>query len=130
MLEDTVRILKRHEIVPAEQIAALEVASREIVQAGRDAFEAEEALGEVPEEFLDPIMFTLMKDPVCLATTSRVTLDRATITAHLLNDPTDPFNRMPLSITDLIPDQHLLTRIEEWKSLKKKNNNLLASQKQ
>lgn len=38
----------------------------------------EEALAEAPEEFLDPIMSTLMTDPVILPS-SRTTVDRATI---------------------------------------------------
>ncbi|KAI9138821.1 ubiquitin elongating factor core-domain-containing protein [Paraphysoderma sedebokerense] len=57
----------------------------------------EEELGEIPEEFLDPLMYTLMEDPVTLPT-SGVTVDRSTIKSHLLSDTHDPFNRQPLSI--------------------------------
>lgn len=60
-------------------------------------------LGEVPDELLDPLMFTLMEDPVILPG-SKVTLDRSTIKAHLLSDSTDPFNRMPLKLDDVIDD--------------------------
>lgn len=54
-----------------------EVASRvEIlaVQRQRD----EEILANAPEEFLDPIMSTIMMDPVTLPS-SRTTVDRTTI---------------------------------------------------
>ena len=44
---------------------------------------------------VDPLMQTLMQDPVCLP--SGITMDRAIIVRHLLNDPTDPFTRQPLS---------------------------------
>ncbi|KAJ8143756.1 hypothetical protein OY671_003130 [Metschnikowia pulcherrima] len=74
----------------------------------------EEELGEVPEELLDPLMYTLMEDPVILPG-SRVTMDRSTIKAHLLSDPTDPFNRMPLSLEDVIDDVETRHKIEQFK---------------
>jgi ubiquitin conjugation factor E4 B len=46
-------------------------------------------------------MYTLMRDPVILPS-SRAVLDRSTIKSHLLSDGKDPFNRMPLSIDDVI----------------------------
>jgi hypothetical protein len=51
---------------------------------------------------LDPLLSTIMRDPVILPT-SRVTIDLATIKSHLLSVPTDPFNRSPLKIEDVIP---------------------------
>ncbi|KAF9608288.1 hypothetical protein IFM89_008573 [Coptis chinensis] len=47
----------------------------------------EEALGEIPDEFLDPIQFTLTKDPVILPS-SNVTVDRPVIQRHLLKQCT------------------------------------------
>lgn len=41
----------------------------------------EELLSEAPEEFLDPIMSTLMTDPVILPS-SRVNIDRSTIARY------------------------------------------------
>lgn len=46
-------------------------------------------------------MYTLMKDPVTLPS-SKATVDRATIKAHLLSDPSDPFNRVPLKLEDVV----------------------------
>ena len=40
-------------------------------------------------------MQTMMDDPVELP--SGVIMDRSVIVRHLLNDPTDPFTRQPLS---------------------------------
>ena len=83
----------------------------------------EEDLQNVPDEFLgtstsclyrgdsmrdgpgwpaDTLMYSVMKDPVILPS-SRAVVDRATIKAHLLSDSTDPFNRVPLKIEDVIP---------------------------
>jgi ubiquitin conjugation factor E4 B len=49
-------------------------------------------------------MATVMRDPVILPT-SRTVIDRSTIKSHLLSDATDPFNRTPLSIEDVIPGE-------------------------
>jgi len=52
--------------------------------------------------YTDPLMFTLMRDPVMLPT-SKTIVDRATIKSHLLSDTKDPFNRSPLKIEEVIP---------------------------
>lgn len=75
-------------------------------------------LGEVPDEFLDPLMFILMEDPVILPG-SKISIDRSTIKAHLLSDSTDPFNRMPLKLEDVVEDVELKKKIQEFKRLKK-----------
>jgi len=74
---------------------------------------------DAPEHFLDPIMQTLMTDPVKLPT-SNVTVDRVTITRHLLSTPHDPFNRAPLTLDQLIPDVALKEEIDKWISAKSK----------
>lgn len=71
-------------------------------------------LGDIPDEFLDPLMFTLMKDPVILPS-SKISIDRSTIKAHLLSDSTDPFNRVPLKLEDVVEDVELKKRIQEFK---------------
>ncbi|KAK5110719.1 hypothetical protein LTR62_005596 [Meristemomyces frigidus] len=74
----------------------------------------EEDFGEPPDEFTDPLMAILMSDPVVLPASKQV-VDRATIQSHLLNDPTDPFNRAPLKLEDVVPDVELKRRIDGWK---------------
>jgi ubiquitin conjugation factor E4 B len=71
-------------------------------------------LGDVPDEFLDPLMYTLMEEPVILPS-SKVTIDLGTIKSHLLSDAKDPFNRMPLKIEDVIPNVELKDEIERFK---------------
>eukprot|EP00871_Galdieria_phlegrea_P000638 jgi/Galph1/1575/GphlegSOOS_G266.1 len=70
-------------------------------------------LQNAPEEFLDPIMATIMKDPVLLPT-SRTIVDRSTISRHLLSDPSDPFNREFLSMDMVQPQEELKQRIEVY----------------
>ncbi|XVF16700.1 hypothetical protein REPUB_Repub10bG0054900 [Reevesia pubescens] len=81
--------------------------------AASEAMDTEAALGDIPDEFLDPIQCTLMKDPVILPS-SRITIDRPVIQRHLLSDSTDPFNRSHLTAEMLIPNTELKARIEEF----------------
>lgn len=67
---------------------------------------------DAPDHFMDPLMQTLMEDPVELP--SGVVMDRPTIVRHLLNDPTDPFTRQPLSEEQLKPAEALKKEISEW----------------
>jgi len=73
----------------------------------------ETLLSPIPDDFLDPILATLMRDPVKLPT-SNITVDRGTITRILLTDPIDPFNRAPLTVEDLVPDTELKQKIDDW----------------
>lgn len=82
----------------------------------------EEEIKDIPEEFLDPLMFCLMEDPVTLLT-SNVTLDRSTIVSHMLNDKTDPFNRQPLSLDQIVENTELKKRVEEFKRMSKTKGN-------
>lgn len=73
----------------------------------------DEITEDIPDTFLDPIMSTLMVDPVLLPS-SKIIVDRSTIARHLLSDQTDPFNRSPLSMEDVIPDVDLKNQIESF----------------
>jgi len=75
---------------------------------------AEVDYGEIPEEFRDPLMETLMTDPVKLP--SGIIMDRPIILRHLLNSQTDPFNRQPLTESQLESETELKHRIHEWMS--------------
>lgn len=68
---------------------------------------------DIPDTFLDPIMSTLMTDPVMLPS-SKIILDRSTIARHLLSDQTDPFNRSPLSMEEVLPQTDLKNQIETF----------------
>jgi ubiquitin conjugation factor E4 B len=110
----TTVILKKYSLKPASDVDAFQKLSDAIEEAKVQDEEGEEALGEIPDHFLgnislfclgltiDPLMYTIMEDPVILPT-SKISIDRSTIKSHLLSDPTDPFNRSPLKIEDVLP---------------------------
>lgn len=88
----------------------------EVFAAAKEAEDQEDDdLGDIPDEFLDPIMATLMEDPVILPI-SRQTVDRSTIRSHLLSDPHDPFNRTDLKIEDVIPDTEMKAKIDAFRT--------------
>lgn len=106
-------ILERTKLLPPESIARYQVFVTQVAEAAQSLSNLDETLGEIPDEFLDPLMCTLMKDPVTLPA-SGYTMDRATITQHLLNDQSDPFTRAPLTIEQLTPNVALKATIEQW----------------
>lgn len=89
----------------------------EIAQAAERAVEEENEeeaeLGDVPDEFLDPIMSSLMRNPVRLPTSGNI-MDRAVISRILLSDKVDPFNRKLLTEDMLIEEPELKARIETY----------------
>ena len=132
-------ILKKWGLKSGSELAAWTSLGQKFAKAKELDDQAEEDLGEIPDEFLgqsfpllflfpkrlgaddsylDPLMFTLMTDPVILPT-SRTTIDRSTIRSHLLSDPNDPFNRAPLKIEEVVPDTEMIAKIDEFKAERK-----------
>ncbi|KAG0172642.1 hypothetical protein DFQ30_009975 [Apophysomyces sp. BC1015] len=113
-------ILLKHRAKSPDEVDKLKLFVERVEDAVKCSVEEEEELGEVPEEFQDPIFFTIMEDPVLLPTSS-VIVDRSTIRAHLLGDTRDPFNRAPLSMDMVQPATELKEKILEWRAQQKKS---------
>ena len=67
------------------QLAALTSLLENATRARSNYKNIDDLTNSAPEEFLDPLMATIMRDPVYLPTSASV-VDRSTITQHLLND--------------------------------------------
>ena len=92
---------------------------REAVRETKDSLAAEEELlADCPDQFLCPIMSVIMTDPVMLPSSKQV-VDRTTIARHLLSDQSDPFNRAPLTMDMLEPQDELRERVRLWIEEKK-----------
>jgi len=113
-----VRIMTKFALKSPDELAAFQKVTALIEEAKKADEEEETDLGEVPEEFLDPLLYTLMEDPVVLPV-SRSVMDRSTIRSHLLSDPHDPFNRTPLKIEDVIDATEIRGQIQAWKRERK-----------
>ncbi|KAK5171080.1 Ubiquitin conjugation factor E4 [Saxophila tyrrhenica] len=112
------RIMNKRRLKSPGEIRTWETLGQKVAEAKAAEEEEEQDLGEPPDEFVDPLMADLMNDPVILPT-SKAVMDRSTIRSHLLSDPTDPFNRMPLKIEQVIADTELKGKIEAWKAERK-----------
>jgi len=108
------RILGRYSLVSTPDLARWETLKGRFAKAKELEDQDEEDLGELPEEFEDPLLYILMTDPVTLPV-SKIVVDRSTIRSHLLSDPHDPFNRSPLKIEDVIENPELKEKIDKWR---------------
>jgi len=114
----TSHILRKYRLKPSSDVSSFELFVNAVELAKTQDEEGEEALGDIPDHFLDPLMYTIMENPVILPT-SKISIDLATIKSHLLSDPTDPFNRSPLKIEDVVPDDNLKAEIAAFRRAKR-----------
>lgn len=113
--ERATTIMKKWSLKSPDELLIWQNLASRVAETRAAAEQEEQDLGEIPDEFLDPLIADLMTDPVILPT-SRETIDRSTIRSHLLSDPTDPFNRAPLKIEDVVPNTELKAKIEAWRA--------------
>ena len=78
-------------------------------------------LDNVPNDFLDPITNTLIKNPVVLPA-SQIIMDKNVIIRYLTLTEEDPFNRAELKIDSLIQYNHTLEAKQIISNFKKKYN--------
>ena len=136
--EKATTIFRKWALKSAEEIQSWTELGERFRKAKETDAQLEEDLGEIPEEFLgmlhslslpiispythpltenhlDPILATLMEDPVILPSSNSI-MDRSSIQALLLSDSRDPWNRAPLKIEDVVSATELRDKIYAWKS--------------
>ncbi|PIO70948.1 u-box domain protein [Teladorsagia circumcincta] len=102
MMNDVIRRLQSNNIVPISQIERFRALAEKVETLYNNKAAQEMELEDAPEEFKDPVMDTLMEDPVRLP--SGHIMDRKHIMRHLLSSQTNPFNRAPLTEEELEPE--------------------------
>ncbi|PHJ21474.1 u-box domain-containing protein [Cystoisospora suis] len=110
------RIAKREGLMNAKLLEKFQELVKMLAE-GKDE-EVEIDYDDFPAEYLDPIMADVMTDPVRLPTSNNV-MDRKHIERHLMSEPSDPFNRMPLTKEELIPLPELRAEIAAFIASKK-----------
>lgn len=105
-------ILKRIQLLDTKSIAIFEEFCAKVENLNQTTQDIDQ--DDIPEEYLDALMCTLMEDPVTLP--SGYVVDRTTINQHLLNDETDPFTRVPLKETDIVSNESLKQQIQTFLS--------------
>eukprot|EP00742_Colponemidia_sp_Colp-10_P011138 GILJ01012341.1.p1 GENE.GILJ01012341.1~~GILJ01012341.1.p1 ORF type:complete len:1148 (-),score=204.51 GILJ01012341.1:87-3530(-) len=107
------RIARREKLLHEEDVRKFEEMSSNVQEVSQQGQSMEDRLGEIPDDFLDPIACELMRDPVILPTSGH-SMDRSTIARILLNDESDPFNRQRLTLDMLQPNHDLKAKIDRW----------------
>ena len=86
-LKKSIQTINKLKLLSSEESLKLEELTTQVDLQKDYSKQLEDIIAEAPEEFLDPVLMTLMTDPVKLPTSSTI-LDRSTIAQHLLNDET------------------------------------------
>ncbi|XP_059618779.1 ubiquitin conjugation factor E4 B [Phlebotomus argentipes] len=111
---DRIERLQIRSTVEVEKFRALLAKAHDIYVTNQ---QREDEFADAPDEFKDPLMDTMMSDPVILP--SGAIMDRPIIIRHLLNSNTDPFNRQLLTEDMLQPATELKEKIQAWKREKR-----------
>ncbi|CAD6198782.1 unnamed protein product [Caenorhabditis auriculariae] len=117
MMKEVLSCIRNHNLVVPSQYERFYSLSELVEKKYQSKAQMEMELDDAPEEFKDPVMDTIMEDPVLLP--SGHVMDRKIIERHLLTTPNNPFNRAPLNVSDLVPQPELLQRIKDWIAAKK-----------
>lgn len=115
--ENALTIIKEKSICNEQTVSQFSEFMQVLKDKSTQLVEEDIPLDEIPEEFLDPLMYTLMENPVKLP--SGMNMDKQVITRYLETNPTDPFNRNPLTPEQLVDNVELKQRILEWKNSRK-----------
>lgn len=105
--------IKRHQKAQQSLISNDSKAENKVPSNGEGMFVGEPD----PEEFKDPFLGSLMRDPVLLASSNKI-VERSVALQCVLRGGRDPFNGKKLSSDMLIPQPDLALRIQSWKQKK------------
>ena len=112
-LDAAISIVSKHGLVAPQNKDTLIAFRQRARLLEVSARELDKLMEEAPADYLDPLLATIMEDPVLLKT-SGTTVDRSTISQQILNEAIDPFNRAPITQADIIPQPELKTKIQAW----------------
>lgn len=114
-LQRALQTVGKHNLLTIQQREQMETLVSRVASARTHVVDIDALTAIAPADFLDPILDKLMLDPVFLPS-SGVIVDRSTISQHLLNNETDPFNRKPLTLNMVQSCDELRQRISNWMS--------------
>ncbi|XP_063799900.1 ubiquitin conjugation factor E4 B isoform X1 [Pseudophryne corroboree] len=118
LFEEVISKMKKAGIKSTIAIEKFKLLAEKVEEIVARNARAEIDYSDAPDEFRDPLMDTLMSEPVRLP--SGTIMDRSIILRHLLNSSTDPFNRQTLTESMLEPVPELKERIHAW--MREKHN--------
>mmetsp|Transcript_28953 Transcript_28953/g.54783 ORF Transcript_28953/g.54783 Transcript_28953/m.54783 type:complete len:599 (+) Transcript_28953:1194-2990(+) len=113
LMSKSVKTCRKLGLLVGESMDLFDLLATKVEDASKVTISDEDLYQDAPDEFLDPLVQEFMTDPVKLPTSGNI-VDRKTITQHLLNDGTDPFNRKKLSIDEVVPANELKEKMKVW----------------
>ncbi|KAJ2633580.1 Ubiquitin conjugation factor E4 [Coemansia sp. RSA 1290] len=117
LFEKAYGILEQRSLKSAQSLERLREFAQRCQEAKVDSRLMEYLESQAPDEYLDPLLASLITNPVRLPTSDNV-MDLAVIKGQLLSDPRDPFNRAPLTVDMLEPLPDMKREISEWRERK------------
>ncbi|XP_018081118.1 ubiquitin conjugation factor E4 B isoform X1 [Xenopus laevis] len=121
LFEEVISKMKKAGIKSTIAIEKFKLLAEKVEEIVARNARAEIDYSDAPDEFRDPLMDTLMTEPVRLP--SGTIMDRSIILRHLLNSSTDPFNRQTLTENMLEPVPELKEKIQAWMRDKQNTDN-------
>jgi hypothetical protein len=118
LMSRSVKTCRKLDLLVGESMELFALLATKVEEASKTLISDEDLYQDAPDEFLDPLMQEFMTDPVLLPTSNNI-VDRKTITQHLLNNDTDPFNRKQLTIDDVVPAEELKEKMRVWLDAKR-----------
>ncbi|KAJ2754923.1 Ubiquitin conjugation factor E4 [Coemansia pectinata] len=117
LFQEAYTILERRSLKDAHSLEQLLEFAAKCKDAKVDSKVIDYLESVAPDEYLDPLLASLILDPVRLPTSGNI-MDLSAIKGQLLSDPRDPFNRAPLTIDMLEPMPELKAEISRWRAQK------------
>ncbi|KAJ2885629.1 Ubiquitin conjugation factor E4, partial [Coemansia asiatica] len=114
LFSDAYSILERWSLKSTESLEKLTLFADKCKEAKVDSRLIEFLESKAPDQYLDPLLASLITDPVRLPTSDTV-MELAVIKGQLLSDPRDPFNRAMLTVDMLEPVPELKQEIAAWR---------------
>ncbi|KAJ2704957.1 Ubiquitin conjugation factor E4 [Coemansia sp. IMI 203386] len=114
LFADAYLILERWSLKSTESLEKLTLFANKCKEAKVDSRLIEFLENNAPDQYLDPLLASLITDPVRLPTSDTI-MDLAVIKGQLLSDPRDPFNRAMLTVDMLEPVPELKQEIAAWR---------------
>ncbi|KAI7823731.1 ubiquitin elongating factor core-domain-containing protein, partial [Kickxella alabastrina] len=102
LFDEAYAILERKSLKSSESLDRLVEFANRCKEAQVDSGLIEFLEDRAPEQYLDPLLASLIKDPVRLPTSGNI-MELSAIKGQLLSDPRDPFNRASLTVDMLEP---------------------------
>ncbi|KAJ2484097.1 Ubiquitin conjugation factor E4 [Coemansia sp. RSA 2320] len=117
LFQEAYAILERRSLKDDRSLARLLAFAAKCKDAKIDSKIIDYLESQAPEEYLDPLLASLITDPVRLPTSGNI-MDLSAIKGQLLSDPRDPFNRAHLTTDMLEPLPELKDEITRWRAQK------------